>query len=698
MKIDTKTNRLINESSPYLLQHAENPVEWCPWCEEAFDKAKKEDKPVFLSIGYSTCHWCHVMAHESFEDIEIAGLMNESFVNIKVDREERPDIDSIYMQVCQMFTGGGGWPLTIIMTPDKKPFFAGTYFPKHSVQNRIGMDELIIKINDYWHNKRNQVDESTDEIILLLNQRNRIGNDFPINQSIFERAFKELNFSFDSAFGGFGNRPKFPMPSYLFFLLRDYKRNNNTDSLIMVEKTLQEMRNGGIFDHIGFGFHRYSTDERWLVPHFEKMLYDQALLSLAYTEAYHVTKKDEYKKTTIEILDYIQRFLTSSEGGFYSAEDADSEGEEGKYYFWKSNEIDELVGADSNVFKTIYNIKETGNFFAEAGESNTNLNIPHLKTTLGEIQSYNGTSKKELIKKLEQMRITLFQARAKRINPHLDDKILTDWNGLMLASFTRASAVFGDDGYLNTAKLTASFFLDKMRTKDGRLLHRYRQGNAGIDGMLDDYAFFIWGLLELYNASFDVEFLKSAIELMNISIDLFWSVENKCFFQTSSDSENLITRKIDFFDGAIPSGNSVQINNLITIGRMTGNNKYIEKAEQLTKAFSESLNKAPTAYSHFLCGYDSFVNESIEIVIVGDLNDERTKILINVVREFFLPEAVLLHKPANESAIDDISELTKLKTLLNDQPTAYFCRNNTCREPVNDAEILRKEINSLSNN
>ncbi|OGU41215.1 MAG: thioredoxin [Ignavibacteria bacterium GWB2_35_12] len=692
MEIKTNTNRLINESSPYLQQHANNPVDWFPWCDEAFDKAKKEDKPVFLSIGYSTCHWCHVMAHESFEDEEIAKLMNDSFINIKVDREERPDIDSIYMQACQMFTGGGGWPLTVIMTPDKKPFFAGTYFPKQTVRNRIGMDELISRINDYWQNNRNQVDDSTDEILTLLNQRNKINNYAPINNSIFERAFKELSFSFDTAFGGFGKMPKFPMPSYLFYLLRDYSRNNNIESLKMVEKTLQEMRKGGIFDHIGFGFHRYSTDERWLVPHFEKMLYDQALLSLAYTEAYQVTKKDEYKKTTIEILDYVQRVLASPEGAFYSAEDADSEGGEGKFYLWKTNEIDELLGSDSTIWKAIYNINETGNFFAETGESENRQNIPHLKTTFVEIQSYNGINKTELNKKLEQMREILFDAREKRIHPHLDDKVLTDWNGLMLASFARAAAVFRDDSYLKTAKTTATFFMNNMRTIDGRLLHRFRQGNAGIDGMLDDYAFFIWGLIELYEACFDLSYLKSAIELMNISIDYYWPEENYCFYQTASDSENLITRKLEFFDGALPSGNSVQFDNLIKLGRMTGNNKYIEKAGLLTKSFSESVNKAPTAYSHFLCGYDSLVNESVEIVIVGDLHDERTAALINKARELFIPNAVLMHKPSNDSAIDEFSELTKLKTMLNNQPTAYFCRNNTCQEPVNDADRLKQQL------
>ncbi|TAL68037.1 MAG: thioredoxin domain-containing protein [Bacteroidetes bacterium] len=692
MELNPIQNRLIYESSPYLLQHANNPVDWFPWCDEAFDKAMSEDKPVFLSIGYSTCHWCHVMAHESFEDKNIAQMMNVSFVNIKVDREERPDIDSIYMQVCQMYTGGGGWPLTIIMTPDKKPFFAGTYFPKYSIHNRIGMDELINRINDYWHNKREQVVESTDEILALLNNRNKIYSYEPVNISIFERAFKELAFTYDKVHGGFGGKPKFPMPSNLLFLLRYWNRKDDNESLRMVEKTLMEMRKGGIFDHIGFGFHRYSTDEHWLVPHFEKMLYDQALLSIVYTEAYQATKKIEYKKITVEILDYVSRVLMSTEGVFYSAEDADSEGEEGKFYLWTSKEIDEVLGTDSIIFKTIYNIKEEGIFFEETNSSDKIMNIPHLKPSTELLEGYNGIDKLELLNVIEKDLKKLFEAREKRVHPHLDDKILTDWNGLMLAAFARAGAVFGDEMYIKIAKTTAAFFLNKMRTSEGKLLHRYRQAIAGIYGLLDDYAFFIWGLLELYQSSFELSYLKTAIELMNKCIELFWSEENNCFYHTASDSENLITRKIEFFDGAIPSGNSVQLQNLIVLGRMTAEEKYFTRAELLTKAFSESLNKAPTAYSQFLCGYDCFVNSTVEIVIVGGLADERTKALIGTVREFYLPEAVILHKPSDESEIDEISELTRNKTMRDNKPAVYLCRNNVCLEPVDNVEKLKNQF------
>ncbi|MBI5325942.1 MAG: thioredoxin domain-containing protein, partial [Ignavibacteriae bacterium] len=634
------------------------------------------------------CHSCHVMAHESFEDVEVAKLMNDNFINIKVDREERPDIDSIYMQVCQMFTGGGGWPLTVIMTPGKKPFFAGTYFPKFSVHNRIGIIELIDRIKDYWHNKRNQVDESAEEILSLLNNRNRINNFEPINYSIFERAFKELSFSFDSVFGGFGNKPKFPMPSYLFFLLRYWNMNNDEQSLNIVEKTLQEMRKGGIYDHIGFGFHRYSTDEQWLVPHFEKMLYDQALLSLLYTETYQATKNSEYKKVADEILDYVQKKLPP-DGTFFSAEDADSEGEEGKFYLWESNEIEELLGDDSIVFNSIYNIKETGNFISEANQSQKYFNIPYLKTSIALLEGYNGINKIELIKKLEQIRIKLYEAREKRIHPGLDDKILTDWNGLMLASFARAGAVFGNPAYLIIAKRCADFFLNNMKTPDGKLFHRHRLGNSGIMGLLDDYSFFIWGLIELYSSTFEIEYLQSAIELMNICIEDFWSTDNNCFFQSSKNSEYLIARKIEFFDGAIPSGNSVMLQNLVVLSRITGEKNYYEIAEKLTLAFSESLNKAPTAYTQFLCSYYSFTGESREIVIIGDLNNVKTMQLLNIVNDFYIPGTVILHKQSNDSKIDEISELARNKTMINDEPTAYLCINNTCKEPVNETAKLR---------
>ncbi|HSP88797.1 MAG TPA: thioredoxin domain-containing protein, partial [Ignavibacteriaceae bacterium] len=446
-----KPNRLIKEKSPYLLQHAYNPVDWFPWNNEAFNKAKETDKPVFLSIGYSTCHWCHVMEKESFEDEEIAELMNDAFVSIKVDREERPDIEAIYMSVCQMLTGSGGWPMTIVMTPEKKPFFAGTYFPKESRFGRPGIKELIPRLKELWQTKRNEIINSSEEISSAVISSSSFKEGIPLKENIFHIAFKEFEERFDDEFGGFGNAPKFPTPHNLMFLLRYWKRYNNSSALEMVEKTLTHMRMGGIYDHIGFGFSRYSTDQEWLVPHFEKMLYDQALLVLTYIEAYQVTKNDFYKDSAEEILTYVIRDMTSSEGGFYSAEDADSEGEEGKYYLWTTDEIKQILKDDTNLFLKYFNIKEEGNWIDSVHGIKSNTNITHLKKSVKDFSAETELSEKEFKEKLETARQKLFAERGKRIHPYKDDKILTDWNGLMISAFAKAAQVFNKNIYSETA-------------------------------------------------------------------------------------------------------------------------------------------------------------------------------------------------------------------------------------------------------
>ena len=494
------TNRLAQEKSPYLLQHASNPVDWYPWGDEAFEKAKQGDKPVFLSIGYSTCHWCHVMAHESFENPKIAALMNDAFINIKVDREERPDIDSLYMAVAQMMTGSGGWPLTILMTPNKRPFFVATYIPPESRFGRIGMTELVPELSRMWKQEREHLDTITENIqrSLEASVTGTIGAE--LDEGVLEMVYDHLVERFDQKYGGFGFRPKFPSPHNLLFLLRYWKRSGSTEALQMVETTLHAMRHGGLFDHVGYGFHRYSTDSKWLLPHFEKMLYDQATLTHAYTEAYQATKNPTYADTVHEILTYVQRDLTSPEGGFYSAEDADSEGEEGKFYVWTEEEVRQILPPDeAELFLEIYNFKPDGNFLEEATGKRLGTNIPHLKQTLEAEAKARKTSLKTLKIQLEEARQQLFKAREKRVHPYKDDKILADWNGLMIAGFAKAARVFGEAKYSETAKTAAEFVLTHMRNDYSRLFHRFRNGEAahhfGLTRSIPGGCCWRWGLL-----------------------------------------------------------------------------------------------------------------------------------------------------------------------------------------------------------
>ncbi len=511
-KKEVKHNRLINESSPYLLQHATNPVDWYPWGEEAFAKAKKEDKPIFLSIGYSTCHWCHVMEHESFADEEVAVLLNQYFVAVKVDREERPDIDQVYMTVTRTMTGRGGWPNSVFLTPDKKPFFAGTYFPKQARWGLPGLMELLPKIAEIWQNDRENVLKSAERITDLLASRADPGPGDVLDQNILDKARDQLADIYDPQYGGFGQAPKFPRPHTLAFLLRRYHHNQDTRALAMVEKTLTRMRLGGIYDHIGYGFHRYSTDGQWLVPHFEKMLYDQAMLAMAYTEAFQATAKEFYARSAREILTYILRDMTSKEGGFYSAEDADSEGVEGKFYLWTLPQIQQAIGEnDTETLKKIYNLEEGGNFKSPEAEPAAGSNILHLKKTLPDLAAELGIPEKQLRQRLGKNREQLFRIRQKRIHPFKDDKILTDWNGLMIAAMAKAGLALDEPRYLSAAAKAADFIMLKLRDKNGRLLKRYRKGNAGLPAHLNDYAFVVWGFLELYQASFKTVYLQEAI-------------------------------------------------------------------------------------------------------------------------------------------------------------------------------------------
>jgi uncharacterized protein YyaL (SSP411 family) len=680
------TNALANEKSPYLLQHAHNPVNWMPWGDEAFKKAASEDKPIFLSIGYSTCHWCHVMEHESFENEEIAQMMNDTFVCVKVDREERPDIDHVYMAVTQMMTGHGGWPMTVVMTPDKKPFFTGTYFPPRARFGRSGMIELIPKIAQVWKTQRKEIAESAAEITSHLQETmDGVGTGAALGEEVLKTAFEQLSKSFDAERGGFGQKPKFPTPHVFLFLLRYWKRSGDVTAIAMVEKTLQEMRRGGIFDHLSFGFHRYSTDRNWLLPHFEKMLYDQAMLALAYLELYQATHNEDYAQVAREIFTYVLRDMTSPDGGFYSAEDADSEGEEGKFYVWTEAELREVLGdSDSEFVKEVFATQPDGNFTEEATGHKTGANILHLAETLEANAIKLNVSEDFLKTKIEELREKLFLKRKERIHPYKDDKILTDWNGLMMAALARGARVLGDEKYADAAQKCFQFLKENL-FKNERLLHRFRDGEATIAGNVDDYAFVVWGLLELYDATFDVQFLKGAIELNNAMLEHFWDDETGGLFFTSNDAEELLVRKKEIYDGAVPSGNSVAMLNLLKLSKITANEEFLKKAEEINKAFSLQISRSPSAFTMFLSALHFAIGPSSEIVVVGKKAEAGE--FLKELNHLFLPNVVVLLKTEG-SEIEEIAGFTKNQTAINGKASVYICENYACNKPVSTVQEM----------
>jgi len=685
-------NRLAKEKSPYLLQHANNPVDWYPWTDEAFARAAAEDKPVFLSIGYSTCHWCHVMEHESFEDEEVADLLNTTFICIKVDREERPDIDALYMTLCSMMTGGGGWPLTIIMTPDRKPFFAGTYFAKHTSFGRIGMLDMIVRLREIWQNRRDEVEKSADNILDLLQQQNRSLPGTDLDKKILHAAFEELSRRYDSSNGGFSRAPKFPTPHIVTFLLRYWELTGNDQVLAMVENTLTAMRLGGIYDHVGFGFHRYSTDEKWLLPHFEKMLYDQALLAVTYAEAYQVTGTALFKQTAQEIFSYVLRDMTAPEGGFYSAEDADSEGIEGKFYVWSIKELQqELAPQELERIQDLYNVRTEGNFHEEATGVQSGANIFHLSAPLPGMLD-NSATNMDTGDGLSAIRKKLFRVREKRVHPFKDDKILADWNGLMIGALAIGAKIFRNRHYLEAAKKAADFILTAMRQRDGRLLHRYRDGESAITGMLCDYAFLVWGLLKLYAAGLDPDILQEAKLLNDRMLDLFWDEKEGGFFLTPSDGESLLVRTKEIYDGALPSGNSIALSNLLRLERLTANPELGRRAKLLVHAFSETLRETPSAYTQFLAGLYLALSPATEIVVVGDIQANDTREMLAIIRKKFSPGITVLLKdssvPTDNLAV--LAPFTAHYTALDGKATAYVCRDHSCDSPTNDLERLKK--------
>ncbi len=680
-------NRLIREKSPYLLQHAENPVNWYPWGKEAFESARQEEKPIFLSIGYATCHWCHVMAHESFEDEEVAQILNRSFISIKVDREERPDIDHIYMSVCQGLTGQGGWPLSIFMTAEGNPFFAGTYFPKVSRMGMMGFIELLNRIVHLWASDRQRILTSGEGIRQAL--RSGAGwtpRSSPLGPETLRKAYDQLALAFDPAWGGFGQAPKFPTPHHLNFLLRFSRRSGESHGAFMVEKTLLAMRQGGMFDQIGLGFHRYSVDEKWLVPHFEKMLYDQALLALAYTEAYQALGKEEYRKTAQEIFTYVLRDMTSPEGGFYSAEDADSEGKEGLFYVWTPRQLKKhLRESEGDLFCRFYGITDQGNF--EDGVS-----ILHQAQEPADFARKEGMVLTELTAALEQGRLKLFAAREKRVRPLMDDKILTSWNGLMIAALAKGQQAFQIPAYGQAAQRAADFILGRLVGPQGRLFRRYRQGDIAHAGFLDDYAFLVWGLIELYETVFEPRYLQAAIHLNQIMIENFWDEDQGGFFFTPKDGEGLITRPKNLYDGATPSGNSVALLNLLRLGRMTGNVNLEKRAERMLLALGSPVAEHPMAYTQFLCALDFVAGPSREIVIAGDPKDETTQAMVALIQKTFLPNKVMLLLPDGSSAEELLRLCPDLKNMLplQGKTAAYICTGFSCQNPITDLEELRQ--------
>ncbi|MGD0995523.1 MAG: thioredoxin domain-containing protein [Candidatus Bathyarchaeia archaeon] len=681
-KQENKPNRLINEKSPYLLQHAYNPADWYPWGQEALDKAKAEDKPIFLSIGYASCHWCHVMEEECFSDQQVADLLNQSFVCIKVDREERPDLDAAYMAVCQAMGRNCGWPLNILMTPKLNPFFAASYIPKHSGRGLTGMLDLVPQVMQIWKLQRSQLEIVGADIKSRIEAMEKRTPQKGLGKEALKDAYDRLTLDFDKENGGFGTAPKFPRPHNLLFLLRYYARTGQKNALSLVEKTLTQMRLGGIYDQIGFGFHRYSTDEKWLVPHFEKMLYDQALMVIAYTEAFQATGARRYALAAKETLDYALRDLASLNGGFYSAQDADTEGEEGKFYLWTIDEVlDTLPPADAELAVHIYGLKPEGNF-TEASGHPKGKNILHIAEPLEELAPYKGLTLQELITRLHSIREALFEARKKRAPPAIDDKVLTDWNGLMISALAKAGNVLNEAKYVEAAKKTADFILNQM-LKDDVLYHRYAKGETAVEGFLDDYAFFVYGLIELYQATLEDKYLQAASALTKTMVTKFWDDKNGGFYQTQN-SEAAMPKIKQLYDGAVPSGNSVALQDLLWLSRLADEPTYNTLAAQMTKTFAQEIEGAPEACTFFLSATDFLIGPSYSVILVGDLKQKDTSDMLNALRKHYLPSTVIALKHPSKAGLG--------YQQIEGKATAYICRDQTCLPPTNSPMSMLEQL------
>ncbi|MGD6850992.1 MAG: thioredoxin domain-containing protein [Candidatus Bathyarchaeia archaeon] len=682
---NSEPNRLIHEKSPYLLQHAYNPVDWYPWGDEAFQLAQAKDKPVFVSIGYSTCHWCHVMERECFEDPDVARLMNEAFVCIKVDREERPDLDAAYMAVCQAMGRSCGWPLNVIMTPQKHPFFVASYIPKDDRYGTFGMLNLVPQIEQIWKSHRTELEATGKEVTeqITAQRTHELQN---LDKDVLDEAFDQLYLAFDHENGGFGSSPKFPSPHNLLFLMRYYNRTKEPTAWTMVERTLRNMRLGGIFDQVGLGFHRYSTDARWLVPHFEKMLYDQALLALAYLEAYQQSKAPKFRVSAKETLDYVLRDMIADQGGFYSAEDADSEGEEGKFYLWTQEEIKQALPEDLSDFAIkIYGVRAEGNYY-EPGKVRDGKNILHLAVPLEQMAADSNLTVDQVIAKLGKVTHLLFAAREKRVRPSKDDKVLVDWNGLMIGALARAGQVLGEQKYLVAAQKAADFILGNMCTEEGKLYHRFVKGERAVLGFLDDYACFVFGLLELYEADFGEKYLEASVELAKTMIAEFWDNANGGFYFTAHASDEAVPRIKQAYDGATPSGNSMALHDLLWQARLTGDVSFEEYAHKLMAAFSEEIKGYPMGHTFMLTGLDFVLGSSFSVVLVGSKADKDSQELLAALRRNYLPSLTV--KLVSESPKGVPGGYEKI----DGKATAYVCRNQTCMPPTNERERMLENL------
>jgi uncharacterized protein len=681
----TFMNRLSQEHSPYLLQHANQPVNWFPWGDEVFQAAVREDKPVFFSSGYASCHWCHVMAHESFEDTGIAALLNEHFICVKVDREELPAVDSFYMTACHLMTGGGGWPLTIIMTPEKVPFFAATYLPNKSFMGHTGLCDLLPRIIEIWKNHRDDILSSAGRISNAIIALSVIKPGGEADPDLPGLAFQDLSNRYDAVHGGFDSAPKFPSPHNLLFLLRYWKRTGTYFALEMVEDTLDAIRNGGIHDHLGGGFHRYTTDEQWRIPHFEKMLVDQTMLSFAFTEAFHATGAERFGTTARETLEYILRTLSSREGVFYTSEDADTSDGEGMFFLWTKREIEEILSPDdASLAIRVYGITEDGNIREEAAHRKPGRNVLYLAESLDHTAASLRTDPRELAARLAHIRTTLLASREKRSHPLLDDKILTDWNGLAIAALAYAARIFDDNEYRDAALRAAGWLLATMRASDGELLHRWHGSHAGIAGTLDDYAFLVWGLIELYETTFDPTWLAEACALTREMNNRFGDTEHGGFYSTPTTDTSLPIRRKELYDAAYPSGNAIAILNLVRLSRLTGNNSYECEAQRAVDLFAPHLSRSVSAHTMLMTALELMKHETSEVVIAGDPDANDTQTLIRTINRTYLPYTTVLVRPSNSiiSAIDRLAPFASSCASIEGRATAYVCRDHICGLPV----------------
>ncbi len=690
-----QTNRLIHEKSPYLLQHARNPVDWYPWGQEAFREARRKSKPIFLSVGYSTCHWCHVMERESFSNPQIAAIMNQHFVSIKVDREERPDVDSVYMAFVQATTGSGGWPMSVFVTPELQPFFGGTYFPPKTFEN------LLLRVAEEWKDNRAEILTSagrfTDQLKAFGNVQ--VEGSLKLEKELLDRTYAWYSTNYDSAQGGFGAAPKFPRPVNFNFLLRYHARTGQKKALEMTTLTLGKMAQGGIHDHIGGGFHRYSTDNQWFLPHFEKMLYDQAQLAVSYLEAYQISGDPFLREVAVDILDYVLRDMTGEEGGFYSAEDADSpvshehpeEHTEGAFYLWTSQEIVQLLEEGEAFFLDYYGVKRDGNIERDAFGEFKNKNLLYASADLEQRAKQLGKSQDEIQGIFKRGRQRLLEARSKRPRPGLDDKVLTSWNGLMISAMAKGYQVLQEEKYLRAAEGAASLISEKLYdNQSGRLWRRYRAGEAAIEGLLDDYAFFIQGLLDLYETSLEGRWLILAMDLTEIQNRLFWDPDNGGFYNTTGKDPSILVRMKEDYDGVEPSPNSIAVLNLLRLSQMTGKKEWREMAIGSIQAFEGRLKTWPQAMPQMMVALNFSLDKPKQILIAGQRDSLDTKAILREVHKRFIPNKILVLAdggPAQQRLVTNLEILDSLRQI-DGKATAYICEDYVCKLPTNDVAVV----------